>query len=76
MNPVKNKLTFKEKREMEELERTLEAYAAEKRDLEEKLNSGTLSPEAIGEAGKRLMALAEENDIAELRYLELLEKSE
>lgn len=76
MNPSKNKLTFKEKREMEELERTLEAYAAEKRDLEEKLNSGTLSPEAIGEAGKRLMALAEENDIAELRYLELLEKSE
>ena len=76
MNPVKNKLTFKEKREMEELEKQLEAYAAEKRELEDKLNGGGLSPEAIGEAGKRLMALAEENDIAELRYLELLEKSE
>lgn len=76
MNPSKNKLTFKEKREMEELEKQLEAYAAEKRELEDKLNGGGLSPEAIGEAGKRLMALAEENDIAELRYLELLEKSE
>lgn len=76
MNPSKNKLTFKEKREMEELEKQLEAYTAEKRELEDKLNGGGLSPEAIGEAGKRLMALAEENDIAELRYLELLEKSE
>ena len=70
----KKKLTFKEKREMEELEKRIAELEAEKESLESLLSGGAASPEEIAEAGKRFPKLQEELDEAELRYLELLDK--
>ena len=67
------KLTFKERREMEEIERRIEALTAEKGELESSLSSGTLDADAITAAAKRLSEVGEELDAAEMRYLELLE---
>lgn len=67
------KLTFKERREMEETERRIEALTAEKGELESSLSSGTLDADAITAAAKRLSEVGEELDAAEMRYLELLE---
>ncbi len=70
----KKKLTFKEKREMEELEKRIEDLNAEKATLEALLSGGTATPDEIAEAGRRFPALLEEIDEAEMRYLELLDK--
>lgn len=72
----KVKLTFKEKREMEQLEATLESLSSEKKSLEEELNAGTADHERIGEIGLRLQSISEETDEAEMRLLELMEKEE
>lgn len=69
----KRKLSFKERREMEELEKRIESLTAEKKDLEAGLSSGNLDSNAIIAAGTRLAALGDELDEAEMRYLELLE---
>lgn len=69
----KRKLSFKEKREMEELERKIESLSEEKKKLENDLSSGILDNEAIIEAGTRIGQVIEQLDVAELRYLELLE---
>lgn len=69
----KRKLSFKEKKEMSDLETRIETLTAERTRLETDLSSGTLDAAAITEAAKRLPALTEELDAAELRYLELLE---
>ena len=58
---------------MEQLEKDLEALAAEKADIEEKLNSGTLSFEQLQKASERIGAILEETDEKELRLLELYE---
>ena len=70
----KKKLTFKEKREMEELEKRIAKLETEKESLESLLSGGTATPDEIAEAGKRFPQLQEELDEAELRYLELLDK--
>ncbi|MDE6230067.1 MAG: ABC-F family ATP-binding cassette domain-containing protein [Muribaculaceae bacterium] len=70
----KKKLTFKEKREMEELEKRIAELETEKASLESLLSGGAASSEEIAEAGKRFPKLQEELDEAELRYLELLDK--
>ena len=67
------KLTFKERREMEETERRIETLTAEKTELESSLSSGTLDADAITAAAKRLAEVGEELDAAEMRYLELLD---
>ena len=69
----KRKLSFKERREMEELEQAIAALEAEQKHLEEQLCSGTLSVEAITEAGKRLPQLRDELDEKSMRWLELSE---
>ena len=72
--PVKKKkLTYKEQKEMEQLEKDLEALAAEKSGLEEALNSGTLPYEQLQKASERIGAILEETDEKELRLLELYE---
>ena len=43
----KRKLTYKEQKELEQLEKDLESLAEEKAELEEKLNSGTLPYEEL-----------------------------
>lgn len=69
----KRKLSFKEKREMEQLEMDIESMTTEKGELEAALSSGTLDADAITASAKRLSELTDALDTAELRYLELLE---
>lgn len=70
----KPKLTFKEKREREELETRLPQLEEEKRRLEEEMSAGTLGHQAISEAAQRVRQLIDEIDEAEMRLLELMEK--
>ena len=70
----KAKLTWKEQREMEQLEKDLEDLAAEKAALEESLGSGTLPFDKLQEASERIGAIISETDEKELRWLELSEK--
>ena len=69
----KRKLTYKEQRELEQLEKDLEALAAEKADLESQLNSGTLPFDQLQSASERIGAIIDETDEKELRLLELYE---
>ena len=70
----KVKLTFKEKRELEDLSAKLEKLEAEKADLEVKMSSGAMDHNEITAAGKRMEEIIEEIDESELRILELMEK--
>lgn len=67
------RLTFKEKREMEQLEADMARLEAEKKQLEADLCSGLLSVEALTDASRRLPALQEELEEKEMRWLELSE---
>lgn len=69
----KRKLTFKEKREMESLEKEIEELAAERATLETSLSTGGLDSAGIITAGERLAAVVERLDEAELRLLELMD---
>lgn len=69
------KLTFKEKREFEQLEKDIEKLEAEKKEIEEALTSCTLSVDEITEKSIRLPKLKEELDEKTLRWLELAEKA-
>ena len=69
----KKKLTFKEQREFEQLEKDLESLAAEKAELEEKLSSGTLPFDQLQAASERVGQIIEAIDEKELRWLELSE---
>ena len=51
----------------------LEALAAEKADLEEKLNSGVLPYDELQKASERIGQIMELTDEKELRWLELSE---
>lgn len=73
--PVKKaKLTWKEQREMEQLEKDLEDLAAEKAALEESLGSGSLPFDKLQEASSRIGEIISLTDEKELRWLELSEK--
>lgn len=72
--PKKKKLTWKEEREVEQLEKDLDALAAEKADLEAALGSGTLPFDKLQEASSRIGAIMTETDEKEFRLLELYEK--
>ncbi len=69
----KRKLTYKEQKELEQLEKDLESLAAEKAALEESLNSGTLPYDQLQRASERIGQILEETDEKELRLLELYE---
>ena len=69
----KNKLTYKEQKELEQLEKDLESMAAEKAELEEKLGSGTLPFDELQKASERIGEIMELTDEKELRWLELSE---
>ena len=69
----KKKLTYKEQREFEQLEKDLEALAAEKASLEEQLSSGTMPFDQLQAASERIGQIMEETDEKELRWLELSE---
>lgn len=69
----KRKLTFKEKRELEQLEKDIEALEVEKKHIEEALCGGTTSVEEITTMSKRLPVLNDELDEKSMRWLELSE---
>ncbi len=71
--PQRRKMSYKEKREFEQLEQDIAALEAEKKRLEEELCSGTLSVEALTEKSKRLPQLNAELDEKSMRWLELAE---
>ena len=72
-NNTKRKMTFKEKREYEQLSDKIAQLEDEKQQLEEELCSGNLSVDELTEKSKRLPILKEELDELELRWLELAE---
>ena len=69
----KKKLSYKEQKELEQLEKNLEALAAEKADLEAKLSSGTMPFDQLQAASERIGQIMELTDEKELRWLELSE---
>lgn len=70
---VKRKLTFKEKREMEQLEQEIAQLTGEKTQLENLLSGGTADTTAITEASRRLGEILPRIDEAEFRLLELMD---
>jgi len=70
---TKKKLSYKEKREFEQLEQEIAALEEEQRQLEEALCSGTLSVDELTEKSKRLPLLKDELDEKSMRWLELSE---
>ena len=69
----KRRLTFKERKELEQLEKDIAALEEEKKQLEADLCSGTLSVDELTEKSKRLPALNDELDEKTMRWLELSE---
>ena len=69
----KKKLSYKEQKELEQLEKDLEALAAEKAALEGRLSSGTLPFDELQAASERIGQIMELTDEKELRWLELSE---
>ena len=72
-NNTKRKMTFKEKREYEQLSDRISQLEGEQKQLETALCSGRLTVEELTEKSKRLPLLKEELDGLELRWLELSE---
>ena len=69
----KKKLSYKEQRELEQIEKDLESLAAEKADLETKLSSGEMPFDQLQAASERIGQIMELTDEKELRWLELSE---
>lgn len=72
-NNTKRKMSFKEKREYEQLSDKIAQLEEEKQQLEEELCSGNLSVDELTEKSKRLPILKDGLDELELRWLELAE---
>jgi ATP-binding cassette subfamily F protein uup len=75
-NKSKNKLTFKELRELETLEQEIAALEAEKSAIEVALSSGLLNHSELLEQSKRIGDVNEVLDAKSLRWLELSVKGE
>ena len=69
----KRRMTFKERKEFEQLEKEIAALEEEKKQIEEALCSGTLSVDELTEKSKRLPLLNDELEEKTMRWLELSE---
>ena len=69
----RRKLTFKERREFEQLETEIEQLETEKTEIHGTLSSGSASVEEITQLSKRLPLLEEELEEKSMRWLELSE---
>ncbi|MDE5783303.1 MAG: ABC-F family ATP-binding cassette domain-containing protein [Prevotella sp.] len=69
----KRKMSFKEKREFEALEKEIAALENEKKQIEMSLSSGNISVDEITTMSKRLPILNDELDEKSMRWLELSE---
>ncbi len=67
----RRRLSYNEKRELEQLEKDISMLEEEQHQLEEALCSGILSIEELTEKSKRLPILQEELDEKSMRWLEL-----
>jgi ATP-binding cassette subfamily F protein uup len=72
----KKKLSFKEKKELEELEKEIGQLEKEKKNLEEELNSGLLTADALNKKSLRYSEITSMLEEKEFRWLELGELSE
>ncbi|MCR4582161.1 MAG: ABC-F family ATP-binding cassette domain-containing protein [Prevotella sp.] len=70
---TRRRMSYKEKREFEQLERDIASLEEEQRQLEEALCSGTLGVDELTEKSKRLPLLKDELDEKSMRWLELSE---
>jgi ATP-binding cassette subfamily F protein uup len=66
-------MSYKEKKEFEQITIDIERLTSEKEQIEDQLSSGDISVEKITELSKRLPILNEELDEKEMRWLELSE---
>ena len=71
--PSRRKLSYKEQRELEQLEVELPQLESEKTALEERLSSGTLSHEELSAAAARIGEMINQIEEKEMRWLELSE---
>ena len=70
--PVKKrKLSYKEQRELEQIEKDLEALNAEKGELEGKLSGGNISGDELNRCSTRIGEVMDLLDEKEMRWLEL-----
>jgi ATP-binding cassette subfamily F protein uup len=69
----KKKLSYKEKREFEELDELIPKLEAEKTQLENELSSGTLSNDELLSKSNRISELISEIDEKTMRWMELSE---
>lgn len=67
------KMSFKEKRELEEIEKELETLAHKKESLTKQLNSGEGDHQDLAQWGTELQIVEKEIDAKEMRWLELSE---
>ena len=65
------KLSYKEQRELEQLEKDIESLTAEKFDLEFKMNGGLTDPAELQKVTTRFAEVSSELDTKETRWLEL-----
>lgn len=72
-NDEKKKLSFKEKREFEELDALIPQLEEEKANLENELSSGTLSTDELLQKSNRISQLIEAIEEKTMRWLELSE---
>lgn len=72
-NDTRKRMSYKEKREFEQLSKDIDSLETEQKALEGALCSGKLSVEELTEKSKRLPLLKQELDDKEMRWLELSE---
>lgn len=72
-NDIRRRMSYKERREFEQIEKDLETLNAEKEAIEQALSSGNISVEQITEMSKRLPVINDTIDEKEMRWLELSE---
>jgi ABC transport system ATP-binding/permease protein len=72
--PRQQRLTFKEKREFEQLETELPAMEKEKQELEEKMSTGQLAYEQLQQSAARVLEISSLLEAKEMRWLELSER--
>ena len=71
--PSRRKLSFKEQRELEQLEKDIPALEQEKGELEALLSSGTLSHEELTSTAAKIADIINSLEEKEMRWLELSE---
>lgn len=72
-NDSRRRMSYKEKRELEQLEKDIASLEQQQHEIEEALCSGTLSVEELTEKSRLLPKLKEEIDDKSMRWLELSE---